>query len=552
MRIERWFWLPIFCVVSMLLHVGVAYVARGAGTSWRIPESRSIEVSFEAAPLPKPHPAAKAPAPKVAEPKQAIARTPRIASIKPAPVHAPRRVRPAKVREIRPIEPVGAPTPTPAPRTVRTAVALPDQITREIPEATRRVARPALAFRMHRKVREHTRADAGGSLSPAPIYGGHDGLAAPESPKEDLVYSGGGRGGANLPNAPPTTGGGGGASILHVKGDNPLGDPIPEDKPGEGPGLAGGLGTGSKGGVGFASGKGIGTDPDSRVAIGSIHRSTGPGIGAAPGGAENGTKAPGGGRGLGADLPGTGGRGTGYGRGRGVHLGDGPDEALPAGRLRGVPFANVGGLLGPAGAPGGGKGAPATGPGRGAVFTTRQASPAEGPIHIIYALDISGSMQDGAKILKAQEELRRALGELRRSDTFNVILFKRHAQTFMEDSVPATIANISNARSYITDIKLGNGTNISEAMELALGMNGITQIYLMSDGEPNGGIMDFAELRRFIREHNTRKVAIHTVAFGMGENFPGMLLLKGIAEDNGGTYKYVNMLKFGRQRNLDQ
>ena len=549
MRIERWFWLPIFCVVSMLMHFGLALVARGAGTSARPLETPSIEIAFEpvvTARLPK---SIQNPVPSKPKPRPSITRGPRFAAAAPFRVRAFHRIRTARTRTAVSNEIVGI---NPAPAAVKrdpAAVELPENMRAEAPDTTRRAdASLTSPAKLHRISRDPNLTEGGGSPSPAPILGGHDGLNAPETPKEDLVYTGGGRGGANLANAAPTTGGGGGASILHVRGDNPLGEGIPEDKPGAGPGLGGGLGTGAKGGIGFASGKGIGTQPDGRRALSSLHRSTGAGIGAADSGVEVGTRPPGGGRGRGAELPGTGGRGTGYGRGRGIHVGDGADDSGPPPRLRGVPFGNVAGLLGgDNGGPPGGKGIPLTGvPGRGAVFGTRQAGGGGGPIHIVYALDISGSMREGSKILKAKDALKKALGELRRSDTFNIIVFKRDASTFQDDSVPATVANVANARIFVDSIRIGDGTNISAALELAFGMNGITHIYLMSDGEPNGGIADFAELRRFVREKNTHNIKVITLALGLGENFPGMRLLKGIAEDNNGTYDYINMAKIAR------
>ncbi len=547
MRIDRWFWLPIFCVVSMLMHAGVAYVVRGSGTSGRPPEARTIEVTFEpivTAAQPKPEPLAPAPKPK---PRASVARGPRPPMVAPFRVRAPRRVRTASIVAPAPVIVTGAvPTPNPAKPEVA-PVELPDQIRTEAPDTTRReTASRVTPMRAHRITPDPALSEGGGSPSPGPVLGGHGGLNAPENPMEDVVYTGGGRGGANLAAVAPTAGGGGGASILHVKGDNPLGD-IPEDKPGIGPGAGGGLGTGARGGIGFASGKGIGTRPDGKLALGSLHRSVGPGIGAAASGSEVGTKAPGGGRGRGSDLPGTGGTGTGYGRGRGVGFGDGSSSAGPPARQRGVPFGNVASLLGGDNGPGGGKGIPLAGaPGRGAVFGTRKAGGGDAAIHIVYAMDISGSMRDGFKILKARDALKNALSELRSTDTFNIIVFKGDAYTFQDDSVRATVANVANAKSFVDSIRTGNGTNISAAMDLAFGMNGISQIYLMTDGEPNGGIADFAELRRFIRERNTRNISITTLALGLGENFPGMLLLKGIAEDNHGKFDYIDMTKIPR------
>ena len=69
-----------------------------------------------------------------------------------------------------------------------------------------------------------------------------------------------------------------------------------------------------------------------------------------------------------------------------------------------------------------------------------------------------------------------------------------------------------------------------------------TQIFLMSDGEPQwGGITDFDALRRDVLEHNGHRVPIFTLALGIGERFKGMTLMRGIADDNRGQFHYINL-----------
>ena len=79
-------------------------------------------------------------------------------------------------------------------------------------------------------------------------------------------------------------------------------------------------------------------------------------------------------------------------------------------------------------------------------------------------------------------------------------------------------------------------------MERAL-VQPATHIFLLSDGEPSRGITDEVSLRHFIRTHNLNKALIATMALGLGENFPGIPLLKGIAAENGGQFSYVNLAR---------
>ena len=283
----------------------------------------------------------------------------------------------------------------------------------------------------------------------------------------------------------------------------------------------------------FKAGRGIGTRRDGQAALATLNSKPGNGIGAGDG-SNIGTKAPGGGKGTGAEMPGTGGEGEGYGRGKGIGIGNGTEPGDQSALSRGIPFGNIAGLL-----RGKSKGGGAPG---GVLVQALTARGGNAPIHIIYVLDTSGSMRDGGKIAKAKDALCRALLELRSTDYFNVINFDEHAHMMSPIMLAANKANVKEAFKFVFELSLHNYTNVSEGIEAALSQEGVTHIFLLSDGEPNKGVQQFSQLRAFIKEHNTKGVQINTLALGLGERFPGMRLLNGIAEDNGGQYGYVNLL----------
>lgn len=401
----------------------------------------------------------------------------------------------------------------------------------------------------------------GGSPAPSTLPGGTGGAPAPEAPPEDVVFRNGGAGGEKLPRIAPRPGGGGGQSVLTA--ENPLARvAVPEERPGQGPGTGGGAGMGAGGGTGGARGRGIGTDPNARVALGTLRARSGPGIGAGSGDGI-GTRSPGGGRGTGAELPGTGGTGFGTGRGKGsgigagmrpgrerVARGGGGDGSTAGGGdgggggtrfaslSRGLPFPELLGMQ--RGGRGGTTGGPAAGGGSGG-----RSGGLEDRIHIVYVLDASGSMRQGDKIGKAREALKKALGELKPWDTFNIITFYSRVHAFSTSMVPATPGDIRQAQEYVDSVEIAYGTNISAGFEQAFAVNErITHMLFLSDGEPTTGIEDYDELREMIRARNRRKRArISTLALGLGEDFPGISLLKGIAQDNGGDFAYINLAR---------
>jgi hypothetical protein len=325
--------------------------------------------------------------------------------------------------------------------------------------------------------------------------------------------------------------------------------------------------------VGASRGQGIGTSPDGKFALSTLRSKPGEGIGAGAG-RGIGTKSPGGGSGTGAELPGTGGSGTGYGKGSGTGIGNGRGAGfaagLPggsgrgggpglggggdgtAGRFalnRGIPFGDLSGLLtGGDERGGGGKGGGPGGPGRGALFGQKpglggKGGDSGGSAHIVYVLDTSGSMNQGDKIGKAKDALRKALLELKPGDSFNIITFDANVHWFASSLLGASRENITQGLQYVESIQLRAGTNLSGGLEKALAHEDATHIFLLSDGEPSRGITDATQLRAAVKGWNQHNAQILALALGLGEQFPGIPLLKGLADDNNGKFSYINLAK---------
>ena len=527
MRAERWYWLIAFCVVSFLVHIGI--VAEGPGFGLPGPKVREAEivvslqpdkdpaakpeVAATPKPTPIPPPETKTPSPDIAKAvvRHAVAHAKRVTLAKTPREHIHTSGAPAAGS-------LPLPDDKPAPLGLPTAIKTPIE---------------------HTHIALNNAHSGGGTPSPSIIPDGKGGAPGPEAPPEEVLFTGGGKGGKDLPKVAPSTGGGGGNSILSV--DNPLAKTsVPEEKPGAGPGTGGNLGAGSGGGVGFARGKGIGVNPNGKVAVGSLSNAVGQGNGNASGNGA-GTRAPGGGHGTGSELPGTGGDSTtGYGRGKGTGIGSGNAGGTEG---NGSPsFGDVAGLLGGKGRGGGGTGTGGGGDaGRGGVFGAKPRADSKGAVHIVYVLDVSGSMRDGNKIGKAKEVLKEALLGLKAGDTFNIVSFSREVRRLYPDMLPADPDIVQSTLEYVDRLRLGDGTNMSGAMEVALRYEGVSQIYLMSDGEPNFGIEDPRQLRDFIHDRNKGNVRISTMGLCLGERYPGEVLMRGIATDTAGTYSYVNM-----------
>jgi hypothetical protein len=90
------------------------------------------------------------------------------------------------------------------------------------------------------------------------------------------------------------------------------------------------------------------------------------------------------------------------------------------------------------------------------------------PIHIVYVIDISGSMEEGGKILRVRDAMEKALSELRNEDYFNIVFFSDRATLFAPTMRPATASNVSAGVLSVGVNEPNGATNLSAALDLAL------------------------------------------------------------------------------------
>lgn len=85
----------------------------------------------------------------------------------------------------------------------------------------------------------------------------------------------------------------------------------------------------------------------------------------------------------------------------------------------------------------------------------------------IFVLDVSGSMY-GFPLDTAKELIRNLVGNLRETDTFNIILFSGAFDQMSAKSLPATEKNIRSAIEYVENEDGGGGTELAPALERAI------------------------------------------------------------------------------------
>jgi hypothetical protein len=149
---------------------------------------------------------------------------------------------------------------------------------------------------------------------------------------------------------------------------------------------------------------------------------------------------------------------------------------------------------------------------------------------IVYVVDRSGSMTDSIDYVKF--ELKRSIGELGEEKEFHVIFYSSGppVEMPMRRLVNATDRNKQMAFEFIDGVIPQGETDPSKALERAFEVKP-ELIYLLTDGE-----FDKATVGLVKRLNAAGKVKVHTIGFlySMGEQ-----VLKQIADQNGGQYKFV-------------
>jgi Mg-chelatase subunit ChlD len=150
-------------------------------------------------------------------------------------------------------------------------------------------------------------------------------------------------------------------------------------------------------------------------------------------------------------------------------------------------------------------------------------------------------MNEANKEGRARAALKKALSELENKDTFNVIMFDAAVRPFSSDLAKPTSDRIAAVGRFMEDQETHFGTNMGAALKTALSMRGVTHVYLITDGEPTEGIKDGAKLRRYVIEHNESGAQIVSIALATGPRTKGLELLRGLAEDSGGSLHVVRI-----------
>jgi Mg-chelatase subunit ChlD len=139
----------------------------------------------------------------------------------------------------------------------------------------------------------------------------------------------------------------------------------------------------------------------------------------------------------------------------------------------------------------------------------------------------------GTRLEVAVKEVIRAVKLMQDRDRVNVILFHTTVAPWQDALQRLTAANRKNLERHLESQKPMGGTNLYDALELALLEEEVDTIFLLSDGAPGlGRYVATDDILRAVRRLNQiRRIAIHCISVGRESD-----LMQRLAEENGGRY----------------
>ncbi|XP_069328149.1 inter-alpha-trypsin inhibitor heavy chain H4 [Eulemur rufifrons] len=169
------------------------------------------------------------------------------------------------------------------------------------------------------------------------------------------------------------------------------------------------------------------------------------------------------------------------------------------------------------------------------------------PKNVVFVIDKSGSMS-GRKIQQTREALIKILDDLSSKDQFNLIVFSGRAAQWKPALVPASVENVNEARSFASDIQAFGGTNINDAMQMAVQLldssnrdellpsGSVSLIILLTDGDPTEGEINPARIQENVREAIGGRYNVFCLGFGFHVSYA---FLEKLALDNGGLARRI-------------
>lgn len=166
------------------------------------------------------------------------------------------------------------------------------------------------------------------------------------------------------------------------------------------------------------------------------------------------------------------------------------------------------------------------------------------PANLVFLVDVSGSMDEPAKLPLIQSSLKLLVDELRDQDRVAIVTYSGEERV----ALPSTSgSDKSTLRHAIDGLKASGSTSGEAGIRLAYQQaekgfikGGVNRILLATDGDFNVGISDTKQLETLIKQKRDSGITLSTLGVG-SSNFNEAMMVK-VADVGNGNYSYLDSL----------
>jgi hypothetical protein len=153
-------------------------------------------------------------------------------------------------------------------------------------------------------------------------------------------------------------------------------------------------------------------------------------------------------------------------------------------------------------------------------------------------VQVAGKLKSGSPFEICKDQIKTISKTFKAQTQFMLVAFNHEVKPFQESLVPGTAANVKAATIFLDQLKADGGTNIYDALRLALKSDEVDTIYLLSDGEPTDGARteDDDILSAIQLLNRFRRTKINTVQIGEDSQ-----LMRELAKGSGGIYRVLEV-----------
>ncbi|QDE72158.1 VWA domain-containing protein [Myxococcus xanthus] len=167
------------------------------------------------------------------------------------------------------------------------------------------------------------------------------------------------------------------------------------------------------------------------------------------------------------------------------------------------------------------------------------------PSHLVFVIDVSGSMNLESRLGLVKRSLHLLVNELDERDQVSIVVYGSTARLVLE---PTSAVHPHIIRAAIDSLYPEGSTNAQAGLEMGYSLaashlveGGINRVILCSDGVANTGLTDADSIWQRIRARAAKGITLSTVGFGMG-NYNDVLMER-LSQVGEGHYAYVDRIE---------